>query len=128
MTTSGRYLSIVLALGLGSFASAAEKWQFAGENQGIAFQLQITNQCKDGSKVSIKLKSALDHPVTVTFRLNDADWKKTFTYALQPKGRDANLTFVPEDSQVCHPYVDQVYVESPEPQVSQSEDTASSLP
>lgn len=129
MKTSARFFPILIAASLSpTLASAADKWQYAGESQGIAFQLQISNQCKDGSKVAIKMKTTLDHPVTVSFRLNDADWRKTFTHDLKPNGKDVTLNFSPGDSEVCHPFVDQVYVESKEPVVSQSEDTASLNP
>jgi len=85
------------------------KWLYAGEIQGIAFQLLITGACKEGSKVAVRLKGASDEDLVVSFRLNDADWRKTFTRELKT-GREATVTFVPEDSQVCHPYVDLVEV------------------
>lgn len=129
MKTSTRFFPILLAATLSPcLVFAADKWNYAGESQGIAFQLQITNQCKDGSKVAIKVKSTLDHPVTLSFRLNDADWRKNFTHDLKPNDKGAILNFSPEESVVCHPFVDQIFVESKEPMLSQGEDTSSELP
>lgn len=116
-----RWLAMVL--GAGALAMADEsRWKYAGESRGIEFQLQITNQCKDGSKVVVKVKSSLDHPVTVSFRLNDSDWRKTFTQELK-KSKEAQVAFSPEEGAVCHPYVDQVDVESEEAVVTQTEET-----
>lgn len=116
-----RWLAVVL--GAAALATAEEtRWKYAGESQGIAFQIQITNQCKDNSRVVVKVKSSLDHPVTVSFRLNDSDWRKTFTQDLK-KSKEAQVAFSPEESMVCHPYVDQIYVESEEAMVTQTEET-----
>lgn len=112
--------SLLVLLPLSAFADEG-KWKYAGENQGIEFQLLIRNQCKDGSKVSIRMKSELDREVTVSFRLNDSDWRKTFTYKLKANAKGATLHYTPFDSPVCHPYIDQVYIESEEGVVTQSE-------
>lgn len=90
--------------------AAESKWLFAGESRGVAFQLRITDACKDGSKVAVRLKGAFDEDVRVSFRLNDSDWRKTFTRELKAGAREVTVAFVPEESQVCHPYVDQVEV------------------
>jgi hypothetical protein len=122
------FRSLIGILALVPLAVAADdnKWHFAGESQGISFQLQIRNQCKDGSKVAIRLKSEIDRPVTVSFRLNDSDWRKTFTYKLKANAQDATLNYTPFDEPACHPYIDQVYVESEESVVTQSEEGAPS--
>jgi hypothetical protein len=96
--------------GSGTPGASGSKWLYAGEIRGIEFQLRITGACKDGSKVAVRLKAASDEDLVVSFRLNDADWRKTFTHELKAGGKPVTLTFVPEDSQVCHPYVDQVEV------------------
>ncbi len=124
MNNHSRFFAIALALSP-LMAMGEEKWKFAGENQGISFHLQITGECKEGSKVAIKLKSSLDHPVTVSFRLNDSDWRKTFSAKVKPSGgRNNILTFAPEESAACNPYIDQVYVESNEPMVTQNEESS----
>jgi hypothetical protein len=122
MRTKSRFLaSLLVLLPLAALANEG-KWNFAGESQGIAFQLQIRNQCKDGAKVSIRLKSELDRPVTVSFRLNDSDWRKTFSHKLKPKDQTATLHYTPFESTVCHPYIDQVYIESEESVITQNEE------
>lgn len=97
------------------------KWQYAGESQGISFQLQIRNECKDNAKVTVKMKSQFDRPVTVSFRLNDSDWRKTFNYKIKANAKDATVHYAPDEGSVCHPFIDQIYVESEESMVTQSE-------
>lgn len=102
--------------------SADSKWDFAGEIQGIAFQLRITGACKDGSKVAVRFRGSYDEDLIVTFRLNDADWRKTFTQPLKAGGKPVTVTFTPEDGQVCHPYVDQVEVADATPVAEPSQE------
>jgi hypothetical protein len=103
-------------------AEAPARWQFAGENRGIRFHFRIAGECRDErAQVEIKLENSLDHAVVVSFRLVDPDWKKTFERELGPKMKDASIRFAPEEGTVCHPYVDEVYVESKETQVTHSE-------
>ena len=103
-------------------AEAPARWQFAGENQGIRFHFKVANECRDqGAKVEVKLENSLDHAVVVSFRLVDQDWKKSFERELGPKMKDASIRFAPEEGTACHPYVDEVYVESKETQVTHSE-------
>lgn len=123
-----RTQAIALALALWpAFAEADSKLQFAGESQGISFHLQIGNQCQDGSKVTIQLKSSLDHAAIVSFRLNDSDWRKSFTHLVGPDGKETSVSFSPGEGLVCHPYIDQVYLEGQQETVTQSAeaDTAS---
>jgi hypothetical protein len=120
----------VAAIALTGFLSQAEagpaqapvRWQFAGENQGIRFYFKIANECRDaGARVELKLENGLDHAVTVSFRLVDPDWKKSFERELGPDTKDQAIKFTPEEGTACHPYVDEVYVESKETQVSHSD-------
>jgi hypothetical protein len=103
----------------------SEKWQFAGESQGVSFYLKVRHECRDhGSNVSVKLESQLDYAVLVSFRINDPNWRKTFTKELKPHGSDSRLAYSPEESGACHPFVDEVTVEPKEkqaPQVSQKQ-------
>lgn len=109
----------------GAMAEAAEtpaKWQYAGENRGIRFHFKIANECrKTGAKVEMKLENTMDHPVVVSFRLVDPDWKQSFERDLGPKMKDMAVKFTPEDGTACHPYVDEVFVESKETLVTHSE-------
>ena len=98
--------------GSGSPNASGSKWLYAGEMQGIEFRLQMAGACKDGSKVALRLKTSSEEDLVVSFRLNDDDWRKTFTQALKAGGKPVTLSFAPEDGQVCHPYVDQVEVSS----------------
>lgn len=103
-------------------AEAPARWQFAGENQGIRFHFRIAGECRDeGAQVEIKLESNLDHAVLVSFRLVDPDWKKSFERELGPKMQDASIRFTPLEGGACHPYIDDVYVEAKETQVTHSE-------
>ncbi len=103
-------------------AEAPARWQFAGENQGIRFHYRIANECRDqGAQVEVQLENTLDHAVVVSFRLVDPDWKKSFERELGPKLKDMAIRFTPEEGTACHPYVDGVYVESKETQVTHSE-------
>ena len=103
-------------------AETPARWQFAGENQGIRFHFRIAGECRDeGAQVEIKLESNLDHAVLVSFRLVDPDWKKSFERELGAKMQDASIRFTPLEGGACHPYVDNVFVESKETQVTQSE-------
>lgn len=114
-----RAIAFLLAL-CPVFAGADSKWQFAGESQGISFHLQIHDQCKDGSKVTIKLRSALEHAAVVSFRLSDSDWRKTFTQKVPPGGKGATVNYSPGEGTVCHPFLDQVFLEGEEEAVTQS--------
>ena len=100
------------------------KWLFAGGDRGITFYLAVSGECRDhGGKVAVKLESQLDYPVDVTFRVNDPDWSQTFTRTLRAHGTDAHLRITPEDGSVCHPYVDQIYVEAKDaPKVTQTQE------
>lgn len=103
-------------------AETTAKWQFAGENRGIRFHFKIANECRDqGAQVEIKLENSLDHAVVVSFRMVDPDWKKSFERELGPKMMDTAIKFSPEEGAACHPYVDEVYVESKETQVTHSD-------
>jgi hypothetical protein len=120
------FLLTVLFLALTPRADGnAEKWQFAGESQGVSFYLKVRHECRDnGSKVSVKLENQTDYAVSVSFRLNDPNWHKSFTKDLKPHGADASFAFSPEEG-ACHLYVDEVTVEpkdKPAPQVSQQVD------
>lgn len=121
-------LALALTLAVGTApavdkSAGEEKWKYAGENQGIAFYLRITDQCREGSKVFLKVRSELENPVTITFRLNDSDWRKTFTRELPAGGKDATLQYSPDEGPVCNPYIDQVYIEPKAEWVTRSEDT-----
>lgn len=103
-------------------AEAPARWQFAGVNQGIRFQFRIANECRDqGAQVEIKLENSLDQAVVVDFRLVDPDWKKSFERELGSKMEDASIRFTPEEGTACHPYFDEVYVESKETQVTHAD-------
>jgi hypothetical protein len=103
-------------------ADAPARWQFAGENQGIRFHFRIANECREsGAKVEVKLENGLDHAVTVSFRLVDPDWKQSFERELGPNMKDMAIRFAPEEGTACHPYVDEVYVESKETRVTHSD-------
>lgn len=116
-----------LAMAVGAWAAkgdeAARRWQFAGENQGIRFYLRIANECRpSGAHVDVKLENTLDHAVTVSFRIVDPDWKLSFERELGPNGKDAAIGFAPDEGTACHPYVDEVYVDSRGTQVTHSGD------
>jgi hypothetical protein len=103
----------------------SERWLYAGENHGIRFFFKIANECREtGASVGIKLESILDYPVTVSFRVNDPNWSKTFQRDLTPGEVDTGIKFTPGEGTACHPFVDEVYVDSKETQVSKSEDGA----
>jgi hypothetical protein len=106
------------------FAAPSEneiRWQFAGENQGIRFFYKIANECRNsGAKIEMKLESTLDYPVTVSFRLVDPEWKRKFERELSARMKDTAIKFVPEEGTACHPYVDEVFVETLETQVTHS--------
>jgi hypothetical protein len=116
-------LALAGALSQG-FAAPAEseiRWQFAGENQGIRFFYKIANECRNsGAKVEMKLESTLEYPVTVSFRLVDPDWKRKFERELSARMKDTAIKFIPEEGTACHPYVDEVFVETRETQVTHS--------
>ena len=95
-----------------------------GEIQGVAFHLRIKDACKDGSKVTIRLKGLFEEDRIVKFRLNDSDWRKSFVRELKSGNQEAVLTFSPEDGQACHPYVDEVYVEAKADVAANSENSA----
>lgn len=124
-----------LALGLGAclvsgaFAGKASeiptRWQYAGENKGIRFYFKIANECRPtGAKLELKLENTLDRAVTVSFRLVDPEWKQSFERELAAKEKDTAIRFTPEEGSACHPYVDEVYVESRETQVTHSGEPA----
>jgi hypothetical protein len=76
--------------------------------------------------VAIKVRNSLEGKVSVSFRLNDSDWRKTFSLDLEPGEVDSSWAYTPEESLVCHPYIDQVYFEEADelPMISQGEDTS----
>ncbi len=112
-------IASILFLFIFTSADQPSKWQFAGESNGIRFYLKITNECQQsGANVAIKLENTLDHAVSVNFRLNDPEWSKTFEKNLAASGVDATLKYKPDGGTACHPYVDEVYVESKEIRIS----------
>jgi hypothetical protein len=114
-------------LALAPLASAgADSWKYAGENQGVTFHLQVADPCKEGSAVRIKVENTLDRAVAFSFRLNDSDWRKSFSRELRAGASDTALSYQPEESVACHPYVDQVYFEEDLPVISQGIDSAES--
>lgn len=114
-------LAMANAAGARKGARTDSRWQFAGENQGIRFHFRIENECRaSGAHVDVKLENTLDHAVTVSFRIVDPDWKQSFERELPANGKDQAISFSPEDGAACHPYVDEVYVESRETQVTHS--------
>jgi hypothetical protein len=122
-----RLIAAMAMAGTFSYAVAAQgespaRWQFAGENQGIRFYFKIANECRDsGAKVDLKLENTLDHSVTVHFRVVDPEWKQSFERELGSEMKDMAIKFTPEDGSACHPYIDEVYVESKETQVTHSD-------
>ena len=68
----------------------------------------------------MKLESTLDYPITVSFRINDPNWSKTFERDLTPGEKDSGLKYTPSEGTVCHPYVDEVFVDSKGTQVTKS--------
>ena len=123
MKMTGIRMAVLLALAPLA-AIGSEPWKYAGENKGVAFHLKIDNACKEDSKVRIKVKNTLDRAVTISFRLNDSEWRKTFTRELRAGATDTTLAHQPEESLVCHPYIDQVYFEENLPMISQGGDSA----
>jgi hypothetical protein len=120
--------SLTLASALAAWAETPAKWQYAGENKGIRFSFKIANECRnDGAKVELKLENTLDHAVVVSFRLIDPDWKQSFERELGPKMKDTAIKFTPEEGTACHPYVGEVFVESKETQVTQTDDSQSKM-
>jgi hypothetical protein len=117
-----RFIAVLALLGAAAVrADVPLKWQFAGENQGIQFYFRISNECKEsGARVEMKLENTLDRAVTVNFRLVDPDWEQKFARELGPNMKDAAIKFTPESGTSCHPYVDEVYVQSRETQVSKA--------
>jgi hypothetical protein len=94
-------------------ASNSEKWKFAGESHGIKFSLRISNECRPtGSSLAVKLENTMDYPVTVSFRINNPDWTKTFERHLGPREMDTGLKYKPDEGTVCHAYLDQIFVEA----------------
>jgi hypothetical protein len=124
-----RLIAVVILVGaLAGMADTPARWQFAGENQGIRFSFRIANECRNsGAKVEMKLENTLDHAVTVSFRLVDPDWKQTFERELGPDMKDTAVKFTPEEGSACHPYVDEVFVQSKETQVTHSGEQAGSM-
>ena len=117
--------TVIMIGALAGLAAAPAKWQFAGENQGIRFYFKIAHACQsDGAEVEVKLENTLDHAVTLNFRVVDPEWKMSFERELPPKVVDTAIHFIPEEGSACHPYVDNVYLESKETQVSQSGEQA----
>ena len=112
MSISARTIFFILSLMPLLALASDSKWDFAGEIQGVAFHLRIKDACKDGSKVTIRLKGSFEEDMIVNFRLNDSDWRKSFVREMKSGKQEAILTFAPEDGQACHPYVDEVYVET----------------
>jgi hypothetical protein len=121
-----RWIAAVSLLGaLAAQADSPSRWQYAGENQGIRFSFKIANECRsNGAKVEMKLENTLDHAVTVSFRLVDPEWKQSFERDLGPKEKDTAIKFTPDEGSACHPYVDEVYIETKETQVTHSGEPA----
>lgn len=121
-----RFIAIMaLVAASAGMADTAARWQFAGENQGIRFYFKIANECRNsGAKVEMRLENTLDNAVTVSFRLVDPDWKQSFERDLGPKMKDTAVKFTPDEGTSCHPYVDEVYVQAKETQVSHAEEPA----
>ncbi|HKP96032.1 MAG TPA: hypothetical protein VJ385_09775 [Fibrobacteria bacterium] len=118
--------AITLAGTLSGRADTPARWQFAGENQGIRFYFKIANECRpSGARVELKLENTLDRPVTVAFRLVDPDWKQSFEREVGPRMKDMAVKFTPEEGSACHPYIDEVYVESKETQVTHADESGS---
>jgi hypothetical protein len=116
-------LGLASASGAGQDARTAPRWQYAGENKGIRFHFRIANEClASGAHLDLKLENTLDHAVTVSFRVVDPDWKQTFERELEANGKDVAIRFTPDEGTACHPYVDEVYVESRSTQVTHSGD------
>lgn len=117
-----RIMTAALLLGvLGPRAETPEHWQYAGENHGIRFFFKIANECREsGASVAVKLESTLDYPVTVSFRLNDPNWSKIFERDLTPGEKDSGLKFTPGEGTACHPFVDEVFVDTKETQVTKT--------
>lgn len=103
----------------GKASEMPTRWQYAGENQGIRFYFKIANECRpSGARVEMKLENTLERAVTVSFRLVDPEWKQSFERELGAKEKDTAIKFTPDEGTACHPYVDEVYVESRETQVT----------
>jgi hypothetical protein len=115
-------LALATTAWAGKGEAAPPRWQFAGENQGIRFYFKIANECRDeGAKLDLKLENTLDHAVTVSFRIVDPDWSKSFERELDANAKASSIpTYVPEGGTACHPYVDEVYVEPRGTQVTHS--------
>jgi hypothetical protein len=112
---------------MAALADSVPRWQYAGENKGIRFSFKIANECRNsGAKVEMKLENTLDHAVTVSFRLVDPEWKQSFERELGPKMKDTAIRFAPDEGTACHPFVDEVYVEDRETQVTHSGEPAQS--
>jgi hypothetical protein len=113
------------AMAAGAWAKGGDdmpaRWQFAGENKGIRFSFKIANECREsGARLEVKLENTLDYAVTVSFRIVDPDWKQSFERELAPGDKDTAIKFSPDEGTACHPYVDEVYVDSRETQVTHS--------
>jgi hypothetical protein len=103
--------------------SALEKWSFAGESYGVRIFFKINRECREsGSSVALKLENTLDYPVTVSFRVKDPEWSKSFERDLKAQAEDTGLKFIPETGTACHPYVDNIYVEATGTKVSSVKD------
>jgi hypothetical protein len=48
----------------------------------------------------------------------DPEWKQSFERELGAKEKDTAIRFTPDEGTACHPYVDEVYVDSRETQVT----------
>lgn len=118
-------LALAAQVWAGKGSEMPTRWQYAGENQGIRFHFKIANECREaGAKVEMKLENTLDRAVTVSFRLVDPEWKQSFERELAAKEKDTAIKFTPDEGTACHPYVDEVYVSSREPQVTQTGESA----
>ncbi|MEO6094543.1 MAG: hypothetical protein ABIW76_02315 [Fibrobacteria bacterium] len=114
-------LAGALTQGFAAPTETEPRWQFAGENQGIRFFYKVANECRNsGAKVEMKLESTLEYPVTVSFRLVDPEWKRKFERELSARMKDTGIKFIPEEGTACHPYIDEVFVETRETQVTHS--------
>lgn len=120
MTRFAVIAALFLSLGLQA-KPAPVKWKFAGESQGVVFYLRMDNACKpEGSQVFLKLENTLNHPVTVSFRLSDSDWNKTFTRELAAGATDTRLRYRPDDGPACYPFIDQIHLGEEGTQVTQT--------
>ena len=98
---------------------AADTWKFAAENYGVQFYWHIVNECRpSGAVVSVKLVNTLENPVSISFRVNDPNWTRSFAKELGAGEKNTDIKFFPEDGTACHAFIDQVYLETKKAQAS----------